>query len=142
MQEIKFLRGQAHFLSAEGDGALDEVDLHIMHADDFLLLHDVSPGAAQHGANPRAHLQNVERFGHVVVRTHQKAGVLVLGQGLGRQHQDGHHAAAIPDGLGQGKAIHFRHHHIAQQQVNVLVVDDVQRRFAVEGRDRFIAVDL
>ena len=139
VQQFKLLGRQGLHLHPPTDRVAVHIHHHIPHRD-LMLIHDAGP--AEQSLDAEQQLGLIRRLGHIVIRAHQKTGVLVLGQGLGRQHQDGHHAAAIPDGLGQGKAIHFRHHHIAQQQVNVLVVDDVQRRFAVEGRDRFVAVDL
>ena len=139
LQEIKFLRGQAHFLSAEGDGALDEVDLHIMHADDFLLLHDVSPGAAQHGANPRAHLQNVERFGHVVVRAVFQTEDFVHVLALGGQH-DNRNTGCFADALADAESVHLWQHHVQQHKIIHPGKEFVQRFLTIHGGIGFVAV--
>ena len=48
----------------------------------------------------------------------------------------------FPDGSGQGKAIHPGHHHIAEQQVYMVVVEHFQCLHTVGSNQRLIARSL
>ena len=105
-----------------------------------MFVHDA--GTAQQCLEAEQQFGLIRRFGHVVIGAHQKAGVLILWQSFRRKHQDRQHTAAVPDGLRQCKTIHPWHHDIAQQQVDVLMVQRIQRCLPVEHRHRLIAVPL
>ena len=139
VQEVELLGRQHLRIVAAPHGVGVVVQLDIPYRD-FVFIHDA--GAAQQRLDAQHKLLPVRRFCHIIIGTNDKARVLVLRHILGRQHQNGQHAAAFADSLCQRKAVHPGHHHIAEQQVYLVVVEQFQRLHTVGSNQRLIARSL
>ena len=94
----------------------------------------------QERGNAQNHFFLVHGLDHVVVRTNDKAALLVLGGLARRHHQNRQHTARLPKRIGKFIAVHARHHHIQQNQVNMGLVQNRQRFLTVPRSNRLIAV--
>ena len=92
---------------------------------------------AQLGPDPGQHLHRHKGLGDVVVGPHVEAQHLVLGFGFGREQDDGH-IGKLPDLCRSGNAVHHRHHHIQQHQMDVLFPNHIHGLPAVEGLKELI----
>ena len=86
----------------------------------------------QLAAHPRQNLQRVKGLGHIIVRTHVQAQHLVGIFAFGRQ-QDDRQIVLLAQLCQRGDAVQLRHHHIQQQQVDLLPRQNVQRLPSVGG---------
>lgn len=92
-------------------------------------------GPAEQGVDPPGQFLVVHRLGHVVVHAGGEATALVLEGLLGgeKQHRDA--VALVPQGLDQGIAVHPGHHHIGDDQIHGLPLQQLQSLHAVLGAD-------
>ncbi len=107
-----------------------------MHTDDlfFLRLH-ILAGTAQDGLDTRLDLQDVERFGHIVVRAVFEPQNFIHVFALGGEH-DNRHIGLLADPLADLNAVQFGQHHIQQDKVNGIALKDLERLLAVRrGQD-------
>ena len=93
----------------------------------------------QLGPDPGQQLHGVEGLGHIVVGPHVQSQHLVRILGLGRQ-QDHRQVVALPQAGHGGDAVHPRHHHVQQDQVHLLPVQQPQGLIAVIGRQHPVAL--
>ena len=49
------------------------------------------------------------------------------------QHDKGGQGAALPAGAGKGKAVHYRHFYVSNDDIRLFPLDEFQRQFAVAG---------
>ena len=91
-----------------------------------LLLHAPQGGVApQLAADPGQDLDGVKGFGNVVVRPHVQAQHLVGVLALGGEEDDGD-VIFLPQLGGGGDAVHFRHHDVHEDEMDLMLPDDVQ----------------
>ena len=50
------------------------------------------------------------------------------------QHDKGGQGAALPAGVGKGKAVHHRHFYVCDDDIRLFPLDELQRKLAVAGR--------
>ena len=50
------------------------------------------------------------------------------------QHDKGRQGAALPAGVGKGKAVHHRHFYVCDDDIRFFPLDELQRKLAVAGR--------
>ena len=81
--------------------------------------------APQLRTHPGQHLHGNEGLGNIIIRPHIQPQHLILGFGFGGK-QNNRGVGKFPDPGGGGDAVHDRHHHIQQNQVDVVVLDNVQ----------------
>ena len=67
-----------------------------------------------------------------------KPGVLVSLPGAGGEHEDGHVVALGAQPPQQLESVHVRHHHVADDEVDVMSADDVSCLRAVPGGERLV----
>ena len=123
VQEVELLGGQLDLLAPQLHRALEEVALHIPHADDLLFFHGGGgTGAAQHRADAGTHLQDIEGLGHVVIRAVFQAEDLIHVLALGGEHDD-RHVGLLADALAHAQAVQLGQHYVQQHQVKRLLLE-------------------
>ena len=132
IEQLELLFGQLQHLLPPGDGVGAGVQHHRAN-DDPPLAGDMGP--AEQGIDPPGQLLIVHRLCHVVVHAGGEAPALVLEGLLGgeKQHRDA--VALVPQGLDQGIAVHPGHHHIGDDQIHGLPLQQLQSLHAVLSAD-------
>jgi hypothetical protein len=85
----------------------------------------------QLGADPRQHLHGHEGLCDVVIRAHIQPQYLILGFRLGGEENDGS-VGYLPDSCGGGDAVHYRHHNIQQNEMDILFLHNFHGLLAGE----------
>ena len=92
---------------------------------------------AQLGTHPRQYLHRHKGLGDIVVRPHVQPQHLVLRLGLGGKQNDGR-VGKFPDFGGRRDTVHHGHHHVQQNQVDVIVFRNFHRLGAGEGLKQIV----
>ena len=93
----------------------------------------------QLGSYPGQHLHRDEGLSDIVIRAHIQPQHFVLGLGLcGKQNNGG--IGKFPDFGGCRNAVHDGHHHIQQNQVDIVPADNLHRLFTGKGLIKLIAL--
>jgi len=83
-------------------------------------------GAAQHGRHPATQHARAERLGDVVVGPQpQAAGDILFVVAHGQQ--DDRHGGNLPQQLQCLKTVHFRHHHVHNDEVGIELAHLIER---------------
>ena len=90
--------------------------------------------AAQHGLDPRHQLARLEGLGQVVVGSELEADDAVHHVAARGEHDD-RHAARLADLPADGEAVHARQHHVEDDDVGRLGLEEAQALVGRRGRD-------
>jgi len=117
--------------------AARQVDLHIPEP---YPLSGCTP--AQAHPDPSEQLRHGEGLGHIVISPQAQPHHLVELGSLGREHDDGHVVAALPQGLQHLEAVDVGQHDVQDHQVQVPLADRLEGRPTIGGSDCLVAVQL
>ena len=140
-QNVVFQGRQVHGVPVHGDGfgVVVQADPADGHGGGGRMAAAQGHIPPQLGPDPGQQLHGVEGLGHIVVGPHVQSQHLVRVLGLGRQ-QDHRQIVALPQAGHGGDAVHPRHHHVQQDQVHLLPVQQPQGLIAVIGRQHPVAL--
>ena len=126
-QQLELGGGELNLLPAAPYLVAFLVEFEVGEGEPGRRLDPVSPGAAEHGADPRDHLFQAERLGDVVVAAQREAADLVLGGVPGRQEDDRDAGATAPQPPDDVEAVHVRQHHVQHDQVRPVTLSGLYR---------------
>ena len=131
--------GEFLLLPAPCNGQCIIVKNHVPH-------HDLSLagnlGPPQKRLNAQQQLLLINGLGHIIVRPHQKALVLILRKLSCRDHQNGQVFVCAPNLFGKFITGHLRHHDIQNHQIYMLPIQYLQRLLPVGRSDHIVILRL
>lgn len=95
--------------------------------------------APQQRLHTPEHLLLVHRLDHIVIRSCPEAPALILLSHSGRHHEHRQVTVALPQGLGEGDAIHPGHGNVHDGQVALEMIHNLQSLHTVSGGTGLIA---